>query len=140
MSQILSDDESGSDIYSDLSDTDEELDGKLTKKKLSLFLTLLLVATSSNKSKILKKLAHRSIETSHDSATVISAPPKRTKATIIPVKTRRVQPIDRDEEGNPKLPQQIGVLTVLSLGRIISDRPTFHNERYIFPVGYTVSR
>jgi hypothetical protein len=33
MSQILSDDESGSDIYSDLSDTDEELDGKLTKKK-----------------------------------------------------------------------------------------------------------
>ncbi|KAG1152092.1 hypothetical protein G6F37_001724 [Rhizopus arrhizus] len=124
MSQILSDDESGSDIYSDLSDTDEELD----------------VATSSNKSKILKKLAHRSIETSHDSATVISAPPKRTKATIIPVKTRRVQPIDRDEEGNPKLPQQIGVLTVLSLGRIISDRPTFHNERYIFPVGYTVSR
>lgn len=141
MSQILSDDESGSDIYSDLSDTDEELDGKLTKKKRYLsFLTLLLLATSSNKSKILKKLAHRSIETSHDSATVTSAPPKRTKATIIPVKTRRVQPIDRDEEGNPKLPQQIGVLTVLSLGRIISDRPTFHNERYIFPVGYTVSR
>lgn len=96
-----------------------------------------------SKTRILKKLANRpssTVESSHDPATVASAPPKRSKAAHIPVKTRRVQPIDRDEDGNPKLPQQIGVLTVLSLGHIVTDRPTFHNERYIFPVGYTVSR
>lgn len=71
---------------------------------------------------------------------VASAPPKRSKMSRIAVKTRRVQPIERDEHGQPKLPQQIGVLTVLSLGRIVYDRDTFHNERYIFPVGYTVRR
>ncbi|KAI7871029.1 F/Y-rich N-terminus-domain-containing protein [Spinellus fusiger] len=75
-----------------------------------------------------------------DLATVASAPPKRSKISRIAVKTRRVQPIERDETGHPKLPQQIGVLTVLNLGKIVSDRDTFHNERYIFPVGYTVSR
>lgn len=58
----------------------------------------------------------------------------------INIKTRRVQPIQRDESGLPKLPQQIGVLTVLSLGKINFDQDTFHNERYIFPVGYTVRR
>lgn len=72
--------------------------------------------------------------------TVASAPPKRSKINRINVKTRRVQPIERDESGNPKLPQQIGVLTVLNLGKIKTDRETFHNERYIFPVGYTVRR
>ncbi|KAI8384397.1 F/Y-rich N-terminus-domain-containing protein, partial [Radiomyces spectabilis] len=78
--------------------------------------------------------------TSTRDSTVASAPPKRSKITKIAVKTRRVQPIERDAEGNAKLPQQIGVLTVLDLGKIVSDRDTFHNERYIFPVGYTVSR
>ncbi|CAO3702962.1 unnamed protein product [Rhizopus stolonifer] len=118
--ESMASDESDSDIDSDLSDSEDELD------------------VTPTKSKILKKLAHKSIETGHDP--VIMAPPKRSKATIIPVKTRRVQPIDRDEEGQPKLPQQIGVLTVLKLGRIVTDRATFHNERYIFPIGYTVSR
>ncbi|CAO3661779.1 unnamed protein product [Rhizopus microsporus] len=132
MNQLISDDESGSDIYSDISDTDEDLD-----------VSTHTPTPQGSKTRILKKLANRpssTVESSHDPATVASAPPKRSKAAHIPVKTRRVQPIDRDEDGNPKLPQQIGVLTVLSLGHIVTDRPTFHNERYIFPVGYTVSR
>ncbi|KAI8890421.1 hypothetical protein K501DRAFT_236686 [Backusella circina FSU 941] len=74
------------------------------------------------------------------SATVASAPPKRSKMSRIVSKTRRVQPIERDETGHPKLPQQIGVLTVVDLGKIKTDRDSFHNERYIFPVGYTVKR
>ncbi|ORX47173.1 FYRN-domain-containing protein [Hesseltinella vesiculosa] len=77
---------------------------------------------------------------SEDDHDVASAPPKRSKITKVPSKTRRVQPIERDDDGHPKLPQQIGVLTVLKLGSIVTDRDTFHNERYIFPVGYTVSR
>lgn len=72
--------------------------------------------------------------------TVASAPPKRSKINRINIKTRRVQPIEKDDQGQPILPQQIGVLTVLNLGKIISNRDTFHNERYIFPIGYTVRR
>lgn len=72
--------------------------------------------------------------------TVASAPPKRSKINRINIKTRRVQPIERDGLGHPKLPQQIGVLTVLDLGTIRADSESFHNERYIFPVGYTVRR
>lgn len=72
--------------------------------------------------------------------TVASAPPKRSKMSKAVVKTRRVQPVERDEHGNVRLPQQIGVLTVISLGKIVYDRDTFHNERYIFPVGFTVQR
>lgn len=121
LENIGASDDSDSDLYSELSDTDDDLD----------------IATSSNsivtKSKILKRLAHKSEH-------IIPSAPKRTKLTRMSVKTRRVQPIDRDIHGKPKLPQQIGVLTVLNLGTIVTDRPTFHNERYIFPVGYTVSR
>ncbi|KAL7308540.1 hypothetical protein PS15m_011731 [Mucor circinelloides] len=73
-------------------------------------------------------------------ATVPSAPPKRSRINKSNLKVRRVQPIKRDQYGNPILPQQIGVLTVTNLGRIVSDRDAFHNERYIFPVGYTVQR
>ncbi|KAG2205130.1 hypothetical protein INT47_002224, partial [Mucor saturninus] len=72
--------------------------------------------------------------------TVASAPPKRTKMNKMNIKTRRVQPIERDNQGHPKLPQQIGVLTVLNLGKINPHQDAFHNERYIFPVGYTVRR
>lgn len=72
--------------------------------------------------------------------TVASAPPKRTKMNRLNIKTRRVQPIEKDEFGHPKLPQQIGVLTVLSLGKINYHKDAFHNERYIFPIGYTVRR
>lgn len=67
-------------------------------------------------------------------------PHKRSKLTPQSVKTRRVQPIERDDQGHPKLPQQIGVLTVHNLGKIVTDRLNFHNERYIFPIGYAVSR
>lgn len=53
---------------------------------------------------------------------------------------RRVQPVPRGIDGQPILPVQIGILTVLSLGEIVYDRKTFHNERYLWPVGYTVQR
>ncbi|KAI8389407.1 F/Y-rich N-terminus-domain-containing protein [Blakeslea trispora] len=144
----LTDDDSDSDIYSDLTDSDEDMEVSLSSSSLGA------------KSKILKKLAFRSSSTQHRSQPVpsntntnntistsspaiqehVPAPHKRSRSAKIPVKTRRVQPIERDADGKPKLPQQIGVLTVHNLGTIVTDRPNFHNERYIFPVGYTVSR
>lgn len=122
LENVISDD-SDSDLYSDLSDTDDDVEIAACTNSIAV------------KSKILKKLSQKS-----DVTVTATTAPKRSKLTSLSVKTRRVQPIDRDEDGNPKLPQQIGVLTVLNLGTIVTDRPSFHNERYIFPVGYTVSR
>lgn len=53
---------------------------------------------------------------------------------------RRVQPVPQDETGKYILPVNIGILTVVSLGTIEHENPKFHNDRYIWPVGYTVKR
>ncbi|KAG0208333.1 hypothetical protein B0O80DRAFT_18142 [Mortierella sp. GBAus27b] len=70
--------------------------------------------------------------------------PKRlhntSKLKPILSKVRRVQPIERDEAGNVKLPVTVGIITIMSLGYVIYDREAFHNERYIWPVGYKMSR
>jgi len=45
--------------------------------------------------------------------------------------------IRHDSEGNVILPIKIGVATTIeSLGVIIWDRPNFHSEKYIWPVGF----
>ncbi|KAI9469701.1 MAG: F/Y-rich N-terminus-domain-containing protein [Benjaminiella poitrasii] len=133
-----SNEESDSDLYSDLSDTEDELDVLAYYNNHHSTKSKILKKHSLNK---LSRLSSSSIPShvSHE-ITTPSTPPKRSKMGRISLKTRRVQPIERDIDGKPKLPQQIGVLTVLKLGKIITDRPAFHNERYIFPVGYTVSR
>jgi hypothetical protein len=64
--------------------------------------------------------------------------PKRVKRKELPV--RRVQQVPLDDHGNIILPVQIGILTVYSLGRIEHERDNFHNDRYIWPVGYQISR
>lgn len=122
------------DGISSASDSDSETSANLTYKKPQLPPPQPSNNNNNNNTN------RRVISSQQKMTTVASAPPKRSKINRINVKTRRVQPIERDEFGNPKLPQQIGVLTVLNLGKIKTDRDTFHNERYIFPVGYTVRR
>ncbi|XP_023557292.1 transforming growth factor beta regulator 1 isoform X2 [Octodon degus] len=51
-----------------------------------------------------------------------------------------VQPIARDPSGRPMFPIGLGGLTVYSLGEIITDRPGFHDENAIYPVGYSSTR
>ncbi|ORX49249.1 FYRC-domain-containing protein [Piromyces finnis] len=53
---------------------------------------------------------------------------------------RRAQHVDTDENGNAILPISLGVMTLHNLGTVVYDRDSFHNERYIFPVGYTLTR
>lgn len=48
--------------------------------------------------------------------------------------------VDKDENGNYRLPVEIDSWTVLSLGKVVYDRPAFHNQRYIYPVGYKVKK
>lgn len=77
---------------------------------------------------------------SSGTTTVISAPPKRNRNPNVKVTTRRIQPVPRDEEGRPIMPLHIGVFTVEDFGHVVWDRPGFHTERYIWPVGYTITR
>ncbi|KAJ1854462.1 hypothetical protein GGH12_004251 [Coemansia sp. RSA 1822] len=65
---------------------------------------------------------------------------RRKRHHDIASKIRSVQPVPRDIHGNYEMPVQVGILVVLNLGRVVWDRDTFHNERYIWPVGYTVQR
>ncbi|KAJ1887373.1 hypothetical protein LPJ66_009152 [Kickxella alabastrina] len=65
---------------------------------------------------------------------------RRKRHHDIASKVRSVQPVPRSIDGNYIMPVQVGILTVLSLGRIVWDHSAYHNERYIWPVGYTVQR
>ncbi|KAG9065595.1 hypothetical protein KI688_001884 [Linnemannia hyalina] len=55
-------------------------------------------------------------------------------------KARKVQIVEKDEKGNVKLPVTVGIITILSIGHVVYDREAFHNDRYIWPVGYKMSR
>ncbi|KAJ2157592.1 hypothetical protein GGH15_005345 [Coemansia sp. RSA 562] len=65
---------------------------------------------------------------------------RRKRHHDIASKIRSVQPVPRDKHGNYEMPVQVGILVVLNLGRVVWNRDAFHNERYIWPVGYTVQR
>ncbi|KAL1922084.1 uncharacterized protein VTP21DRAFT_10726 [Calcarisporiella thermophila] len=75
----------------------------------------------------------------HSSPAVEDKRQKRQKQPIA-ARIRRVHPVERDENGNYKLPVRVGIVTVLNLGHIVYDREAYHNARYIFPVGYQVLR
>jgi len=47
--------------------------------------------------------------------------------------------VPRDKKGKPMLPLNVGIMTVINLGDVCM-REHFHTERYIFPVGYEVTR
>ncbi|GBO00812.1 Transforming growth factor beta regulator 1 [Araneus ventricosus] len=63
--------------------------------------------------------------------------PKRRK---VPADKRLVTPIPLDVAGRPIFPIVLGSLTIHSLGVIISDRPGYHTEQCIYPVGFCSSR
>ncbi|CAM0136683.1 hypothetical protein VKS41_003491 [Umbelopsis sp. WA50703] len=70
-----------------------------------------------------------------------SAKPRRVRKGPVAVKVRRIQPLERDPVTNDyKLPARIGILTVHTLGHIVWQYDTYHNDRYIWPVGFCVSR
>ena len=53
---------------------------------------------------------------------------------------RKVVAFPMDEGGRPILPITVGVVTLHATGTVVHDRPTFHNKRYIWPIGYHSSR
>ncbi|EGN94045.1 hypothetical protein SERLA73DRAFT_97431 [Serpula lacrymans var. lacrymans S7.3] len=67
------------------------------------------------------------------------AKPKRLKAHTVTSKSFSIPTVPRDKSGRPLLPLNVGIMTVLNLGDVCM-REHFHTERYIFPVGYEVTR
>lgn len=67
------------------------------------------------------------------------AKPKRLKAHTVTSKSFSIPMVPRDKKGQPMLPLNVGIMTVINLG-IVCMREHFHTERYIFPVGYEVTR
>nr|GAT44770.1 predicted protein [Mycena chlorophos] len=67
------------------------------------------------------------------------AKPKRLKAHTVTSKSYNIPMVPRDKLGKPMLPLNVGIMTVISLGDVCM-REHFHTERYIFPVGYEVTR
>lgn len=67
------------------------------------------------------------------------AKPKRLKAHTVTSKSFSIPTVPRDTKGKPLLPLTVGIMTVISLGEVCM-REHFHTERYIFPVGYEVTR
>ncbi|KAJ7069497.1 F/Y rich C-terminus-domain-containing protein [Mycena amicta] len=65
--------------------------------------------------------------------------PKRLKAHTVTSKSYSIPMVPRDKTGKPMLPLNVGIMTVISLGDVCM-REHFHTERYIFPVGYEVTR
>ncbi|RZF44455.1 hypothetical protein LSTR_LSTR002228 [Laodelphax striatellus] len=65
--------------------------------------------------------------------------PLSTKTSQSMKKKKLVSPIPLDITGRPIFPISLGDLKVHSIGEV-SDRPEFHNEDYIFPIGYCSTR
>ncbi|KAK7462468.1 hypothetical protein VKT23_008070 [Stygiomarasmius scandens] len=64
---------------------------------------------------------------------------KRLKAHTVKTKNVSIPIVPRDKNSKPMLPLNVGIMTVISLGEVCM-REHFHSERYIFPVGYEVTR
>ncbi|TEB20667.1 hypothetical protein FA13DRAFT_1742754, partial [Coprinellus micaceus] len=61
------------------------------------------------------------------------------KAHTVTSKSYSIPLVPRDKNGKPMLPLNVGIMTVINLGDVCM-REHFHTERYIFPVGYEVTR
>ncbi|KAI8067159.1 hypothetical protein BC940DRAFT_57190 [Gongronella butleri] len=70
-----------------------------------------------------------STTTTSSSSSTVNAPPVRTYYEV-----------DKDDHGNYILPVEIDSWTVVDLGTVVYDRPAYHNQRYIYPVNYTVRK
>lgn len=68
-----------------------------------------------------------------------TAKSKRLKAHTVTTKSFSIPMVPRDKGGKPMLPLNVGIMTVINLGEVCM-REHFHTERYIFPVGYEVTR
>ncbi|KAI9281871.1 F/Y-rich N-terminus-domain-containing protein [Sporodiniella umbellata] len=68
---------------------------------------------------------------------------RRKKRDTKPPNANDIRPfieVDRNAQGDYALPAEVDSWTVLQLGTVVWDRAAFHNQRYIYPVGYRVKK
>ncbi|GAA5806325.1 hypothetical protein HPULCUR_011857 [Helicostylum pulchrum] len=68
---------------------------------------------------------------------------RRKKRDTKPPNANDIRPfveVERSKDGDYVLPAEVDSWTVLSLGAVVWDRAAFHNQRYIYPVGYRVKK
>ncbi|KAL1489871.1 hypothetical protein ABEB36_013799 [Hypothenemus hampei] len=65
---------------------------------------------------------------------------KPRRPTMKSGKKKLVRPVPTDSTGRPIFPINLGKLTIHSLGDVLTDRPEFHSEEAIFPVGFVSTR
>lgn len=68
---------------------------------------------------------------------------RRKKRDTKPPNANDIRPfieVEKNEDGEYILPAEVDSWTVLSLGTVVWDRAAFHNQRYIYPVGYRVKK
>ncbi|CAG8475863.1 579_t:CDS:2 [Diversispora eburnea] len=134
-----SDSEKSIDITSDES-TDSDVSSTQQSRASSVRPTKKPRRRTSNKKSTTPTPANNIVNTTPVTQSSGKVAKKRASKRPLNTKTMKVQHVEKDETGNYKLPVQIGILTVLNLGYVVYDRETFHNERYIWPVGYAVKR
>ncbi|KAI8968368.1 hypothetical protein BDF20DRAFT_895963 [Mycotypha africana] len=68
---------------------------------------------------------------------------RRKKRDTKPPNVNDIRPfveIERKPDGSYVLPAEVDSWTVLDLGTVIWNKAAFHNQRYIYPVGYRVKK
>ncbi|KAL9544440.1 hypothetical protein MBANPS3_007618 [Mucor bainieri] len=68
---------------------------------------------------------------------------RRKKRDTKPPNANDIRPfveVERTKDGSYVLPAEVDSWTVLSLGTVVWDKAAFHNQRYIYPVGYRVKK
>ena len=79
------------------------------------------------------------LEMSLDSELKILGKDKKKKKKNTP-KVKKIHPVVTGPDGHPIYPFKLGLITVENLGQIVFERESFHNERYIYPVGFRIKR
>ncbi|KAI7901653.1 F/Y-rich N-terminus-domain-containing protein [Cokeromyces recurvatus] len=101
--------------------------------------------TSSKSIPNLPNLMRTSLSTPHINPTFDTYyhQSRRKKRDTKPPNVNDVRPfveIEKGPDGKYILPAEVDSWTVLSLGKVIWDKAAFHNQRYIYPVGYRVKK
>ncbi|KAF7732337.1 hypothetical protein EC973_005233 [Apophysomyces ossiformis] len=68
---------------------------------------------------------------------------RRKKRDTKPPNANDIRPfveVKKNKHGEYILPAEVDSWTVLDLGKVVWDRDAFHNQRYIYPVGYRVKK
>lgn len=61
-------------------------------------------------------------------------------STRKPYKKRAKKQKEEEKEIPPEFPIDLGALSILSIGEIVMDRPNYHNDKWIYPVGFVSKR